>query len=209
VTPDRRAALEGLLSADERERADRYRVPAPRERFLVARGILREILGRTTGMAPDRLRFSYPCVCGRPDCEPSRRKPRLELAPAAPPLRFNLAHTDGLAAIAVSVGREVGIDLERVDPSAATGPAAEHAFGAEELASLRSLPQEQQAEAFYRSWTRREAYVKARGSDLGVAPHHDAGWWLYEFPAPSRYVGALAAEGGACAVATGWWAAAA
>jgi 4'-phosphopantetheinyl transferase len=208
VTPDRRAFLESLLSADERERADRYRVPAPRERFVVGRGTLREILGRTTGLPPDRLRFSYPCVCGKSDCAPSRRKPRLDLDPAAPPLRFNVAHTDGLAAIAVSLAREVGIDLERVDPAVAIGPAAEGVFGAEELVSLRALPAAEQVRAFYRGWTHREASIKARGTDLNAEQPGNEVWWFYELPAPPGYAGALAAEGGECAVTTGWWAAA-
>src|SRR5206468_603312 len=80
VPPDRRAFLEDLLSADERVRESRYRLPAARERFVVARGTLREILGRYSGLPPEQLRFSYPCVCGRVDCVPSQRKPRLGLA---------------------------------------------------------------------------------------------------------------------------------
>jgi 4'-phosphopantetheinyl transferase len=205
VTPERRAFLEGLLSADERERAGRYLFAAPRDRYVVARGTLREILGRTTGLAPDGLRFSYPCVCGRPDCPPSRRKPRLDLGPASPPLRFNLAHTDGLAAIAVALGSEVGIDLERVDPSTAIGPAAERAFGADDLAVLRALPPAQQVEAFYRGWTRREAYVKARGADLDAGPEEDAGWSFHALEAPAPFVGTLAVERDDCTVSTRWW----
>ena len=205
MKPERRASLERLLSTDERERADRYLFPAPRERFVVARGTLREILGRTTGLPADRLRFSYPCVCGRPDCPPSRRKPQLDLEPESSPLRFNLAHTEGLAAIAVAVGREVGIDLERVDPSAALGPAAERAFGAADLATLRALPPAQQVEAFYRGWTRREAYVKARGSDLDDPPEGDAGWSFRELEAPAPFVGTLAVERDDCTVSTRWW----
>ena len=209
MTPDRRASLEDLLSADERARADRYRVAAPRERFVVARGTLREILGRTSGLRADRLRFSYPCVCGRSDCAPTQRKPRLELDPASPPLRFNLSHTAGLAAIAVSLEREVGIDLERIDSSLAIGPAAERSFGADELASLRALPPAEQVEAFYRAWTRREAYIKARGSGFADEAPEDAGWRFHEVPTPSGFVGALAADGGDCAVSTDWWARAA
>jgi 4'-phosphopantetheinyl transferase len=179
VAPGRRAALERLLSPDERERADRYLVPAPRERFVVARGTLREILGRHTGRPPEQLRFSYPCVCGQADCMPSRRKPRLELEDGVPPLRFNLSHTDGLAMIAVSIGRELGIDVERVA---------------------------HRPEAFYRSWTRTEAHAKARGTGLGPSNDLEAGrWWLGDLPAPPGYLASLAVEGAECSVETGWW----
>src|SRR5919198_2942147 len=140
VSPDRRLHLESLLSPDERERADRYLVRAPRDRFVVARGTLREVLGRSTGLPPEQLRFSYPCVCGRPDCVPSRRKPRLEVDHALPSPRFNVAHTEGLALLAVAVGREVGVDVERIERDAAIGPIVERAFGADDGAALRALP---------------------------------------------------------------------
>ena len=213
VTADRGAFLESLLSADEHERADRYRVRAPRERFIVTRGTLREVLGRNSGLPPEQLRFSYPCVCGRPDCVPSRRKPRLELDPGLPPLRFNVAHTEGLAMFAVSIGRELGIDVERIRP-AAIGPVAERVFGAQEAAALRALPDGQQVEAFYRGWTRKEAYAKARGTGFALPPRGvdvpgDSGeagrWWFSELPAPVGYLAALAVEGSDCVVQTGWW----
>ena len=223
----RRTFLENLLSPDEHQRADRYLVRAPRERFIVARGTLREVLGRSSGLPPEQLRFSYPCLCGRPDCAPSRRKPRLEVKHGQPSLQFNLAHTDGLALLAVSVGREVGIDVERIDRAAAIGPLAERAFGADDLAALRALPDEQQAEAFYRGWTRKEAYAKGKGRgfalspldfDVSLAPGEtralrnvrgdsgDAGrWWFCDLPAPAGYVASLAVEGSECVVRTGWW----
>lgn len=226
VTADRRAFLESLLSADERDRAERYRVRAPRERFVVARGTLREVLGRSSSLPPEQLRFSYPCVCGRPDCKPSQRKPRLELEPGLPPLRFNLAHTERLAMSAVSIGRELGIDLERVKP-AAMGPIAERAFGVEELTALHALPEAQRVEAFYRGWTRKEAYAKATGRGFALPPGDfevslapgearalrsvrgdscEAGrWWFRDLPVPAGYLASLAVEGSDCVVRTGWW----
>jgi 4'-phosphopantetheinyl transferase len=209
VPPERRALLGAMLSADERERARRYRVPGARERFVAARGTLREVLGRYSGLPPDRLRFSYPCVCGRADCVPARRKPRLELEAGRPPLRFNLSHTAGLAMVAVSVGCELGVDAERIRPGTAIEPIAERVLGADDVAALRALPAAQRVEAFYRRWTRREAYVKARGD--GLAPRADsdredaAHWWSRDLPAPPGYAAALVVEGGARVVRTGWW----
>jgi 4'-phosphopantetheinyl transferase len=201
VPRDRCLFLESLLSPEERERADRYLVRTPRERFVVTRGTLREVLSRGTGLPPEQLRFSYPCVCGRPDCAPSRRKPRLEVEDGLQSPRFNVAHTDGLALLAVSACREVGIDVERIDRDAAIGPIAERAFGEDDLAALRALPDEQQAEAFYRGWTRKEAYAKGTGHGLVPGDNDEAGRWSFcDLRVPAGYVASLAIEGSECVV---------
>ncbi len=177
VPVERRAALERLLSPDERERADRYLVNGPRERFVVARGTVREVLGELTGISPEQLRFSYPCLCGKPDCRPSARKPRLERKA----LQFNVSHTEGLAMLAVSGDHEVGVDVERIDGK---------------------------PEAFYRGWTRKEAYAKGKGNGLALGQAEAGevdGWWLSDLPAPAGYVASLAVEGDGCPVRTGWW----
>jgi 4'-phosphopantetheinyl transferase len=195
VPPSRREELGRSLSADERQRAGRYRVAAARERFVVGRGLLREVLAEYSGLSPAELRFVYPCLCGRPDCAPARRKPRLEPRSGAPPLRFNLSHTDGVAMLAVTGGSEVGVDVERIRPRAAVEAIAERVLGRCEAEALRALPDAERVEAFYRSWTRREACAKARGT--GLAPPADAaGWWLSDLPAPPGCVAALAVEGG-------------
>ena len=156
VAPARRGRLASLLSADEREREGRYRDAAARDRFVISRGALREILSRYAGLPPERLRFSHPCRCGGAGCEPSRRKPRLELDA---PLHFNVSHSDGLAAIAVMRAGEVGVDVERVRPGIAVASVARHVLGANEAEALAALPDRERLDAFYRSWTRREAHA--------------------------------------------------
>jgi 4'-phosphopantetheinyl transferase len=226
VTDERREFLQGLLSQDERERADRYLVPTPRERFIAARGMLREILGRASGVAPEKLRFSYPCVCGRPECPPSRRKPRLELDPGRQSLSFNVAHASGLAMYAVSEGGELGVDLEDWGSLTTIGPVARRAFGKRELAELQALPEEQQVEAFYRGWTRKEAFTKARGSGFDLPPAEvevplaagdqpllgaprvaaaTSSWHFYDVPTTPGYVATLAIEGAGWVVRTDRW----
>ena len=193
VSLDASPARRSVLSEDERERASRYRAPEARERFVVTRAALREILGRYSGLAPEGLRFGYPCACGRADCAPSSRKPRLDLETD---LRFNVSHTEGLALIAVTRGREVGVDVERVKPGIEIEPLAKHVLGA--------LPEGDRLEAFYRSWTRREAHAKARGD--GLAPPGDNGrWWLTDLTPAPGYQAALAVEGGACPVRMREW----
>src|SRR4051794_34020071 len=95
------AALGALLSADERARADRFRFAVDRRRFTVARGLLRVLLGRAIGAPPHEIEFSYG----------TRGKPGLR-RPEGSGLEFNLTHSHGLALVATSWGRPVGIDLE-------------------------------------------------------------------------------------------------
>jgi 4'-phosphopantetheinyl transferase len=186
-------ARASLLSEDERERASRYRAPETSERFVITRTALREILARYAGLPPEDLRFSYPCACGRADCVPSSRKPRLD---PETDLRFNVSHTKGLALIAVTRGRELGVDVERVQSGIAIEPLAKHVLGA--------LPAGDRLDAFYRSWTRREAHAKARGD--GLAPRGENGrWWVTDLTPAPGYLAALAVEGGECAVKTRRW----
>lgn len=151
-----RPALVGLLSPDERMRADRFRVPEARHQFVFGRACLRQLLGACLKIAPATLGF---------DCGP-RGKPRLVHPPWAADLRFNLAHSHSVVAIAVARGREVGVDLEWIDPLADWGPLATRVFSPRELGELRALARPQQRAAFYNGWTRKEAYLKAIGEGV-------------------------------------------
>ena len=164
VPLDLSSARPSLLTPDEQERASRYRAADARDRFVAARAALREILGRYAGLPPERLRFDYPCACGRADCEPSQRKPRL----APETVRFNVSHTDGLALVVVAREREVGVDVEEIRPGIELASVARHVLGADEAEALAALPERERLDAFYGRWTRREAHAKARGD--GLAP---------------------------------------
>jgi 4'-phosphopantetheinyl transferase len=82
-------------------------------------------------------------------------------------LRFNLSHTDGLALIAITRGREVGVDVERVDETITFQHIAEHYFEPRELWDLRIAPPDERVTRFFEVWTRKEAALKATGE--GVA----------------------------------------
>jgi medium-chain acyl-[acyl-carrier-protein] hydrolase len=153
------ARLRPLLSADEEARAGRFRFPRDRARFIVGRGLLRVLLGRYLSSPPERLRFAYG-ACG---------KPILAEGPAAGGLCFNVAHSDGLALIGVTRGREVGVDLERLRPDLAMERLATNCFSAQELQDLRAVPREMRTQAFFHCWTRKEAYLKATGTGLSAA----------------------------------------
>jgi 4'-phosphopantetheinyl transferase len=145
------------LSEDEGARAARFYFQKDREHFIVARGLLRSILGRYLDSEPSTLRFSYS----------NYGKPALVGAEEAA-LRFNLSHSGGLALLAVTRGREIGVDLERVRPDFVDDQIAERFFSPREVARLRALPPGVQLEAFFTCWTRKESYIKAHGEGLSL-----------------------------------------
>ena len=150
-------AMFALLSDDERERAARYYFEGDRERFVVWRGLLRTLLGLYLGRPAAGLRFAYN-EYGKPSVEGG----------SGGDLRFNLAHSHDMALYAFARGREVGVDVELVWGEFAGEEIAERFFSPREVGALRALPWEQKARAFFECWTRREAYVKARGGGLSL-----------------------------------------
>jgi len=199
--------LERTLATDERARADRFVREKDRDRFIVGRGVLRTILARYLGGDPRQQRFDYS----------EFGKPILSTDLGLSHMRFNVSHTDQMALYAITSGREIGIDIERIRSDLETKNIAERFFSRQEIATLRGLPSESRLEAFFACWTRKEAYLKARGNglslpldgfDVSLAPghpaalldvHHDSKeasrWSLRElFPGPD-HVAALAVEG--------------
>jgi 4'-phosphopantetheinyl transferase len=154
--------LEGTLSDEERARAHRFLRPDDRRRYVAAHGTLRCLLGRYIGAEPDRLRFAATAA----------GKPRLIPETSQPAVRFNLSHSSELALVGLACSREIGVDVERIRPELATEEIAERFFAPGEAATLRALPKEAQAEAFFACWTRKEAYVKARGDGLTQGLDH-------------------------------------
>ncbi len=143
-----------ILSAEERERAERAVVEDERRRRIAAPGRLRLLLGRYLGWDPAELRFR----------NGPKGKPYLEGEP--PVLQFNLAHSGELALAAVHPELEVGVDVERRRRGIAAGGIAEKFFSPAEAAGLRGLEGAEREEEFYRIWTAKEAFVKAQGAGL-------------------------------------------
>ena len=152
-------ALEALLSADERERAQRFRFARDRSRFVVGRGLLRTLLGRYLRRKPDELRFSYG----------PHGKPALRGESSLDTLSFNLAHSDDLALLAVA-RRPVGVDLERVRADLAGDGVVTQIFTAREQETLRTADEARRLDLFFRYWTRKEAYLKAHGAGFSLDP---------------------------------------
>ena len=95
-------------------------------------------------------------------------KPELASDGGETGLRFNVSHSHGLALYAITRHREIGVDVERIRPEVASETIAEHFFSPREVAVLRALPATLQATAFFACWTRKEAYIKARGDGLSL-----------------------------------------
>jgi 4'-phosphopantetheinyl transferase len=147
------ASLRLLLSADERARGGRFHFERDRRRFVNARGLLRALLGRYLDVDPARLLFGYG----------PRGKPFLA---ARGELRFNVSHSSGLALLAFARGLELGVDVERERPLPESEDIASRYFSAREGAELRGLRVEERGAAFFRCWTRKEAFIKATGDGL-------------------------------------------
>jgi len=195
------------LAADEQARAKRFHFERDRKRFIVARGVLRAILGRHLNRAPECVSFCYS----------SHGKPALAGESDRDAIRFSVSHSRGVALYAVTRGREVGIDLERIRFDLAVAEIAERFFSPREVAMLRALPTELQQQAFFRYWTCKEAYIKARGEGLSLPldqfdvslasgepaailgiqqdPSEASRWSLQELTPAPGYLAALAVEG--------------
>ncbi len=144
----------GLLSAEERDRADRFRRPADRARSIAARAALRELLGGYLGDAPSALRFAAG-PHGKPSLETRR-----EDAP-----RFNVAHSGRLVLLAFDTC-DVGVDVEELRQGVEVEDLARRFFSADEVAALLEAPPPERERTFFRIWTRKEAFLKAHGKGL-------------------------------------------
>lgn len=197
----------GLLSVGEHVRAQRFHFQPDRQRFIVARGLLRTLLSHYVGLPPAALEFSYG-IHGKPALAPTS---------GGQSIRFNVSHAGGSALYAVTRGREVGIDLERVRADRLSSRGAKRVLSPNEQIELGTLPVARQPAAWFRYWTRKEAYVKARGIGLfhplhqidtssgsngmlsiAAAPDQQAPtsrWTIVDFDLGAEYVAALAMEG--------------
>jgi 4'-phosphopantetheinyl transferase len=143
------------LAKDELDRADRFRFAHLRESFVIARAGLRCLLGRYLDICPADLRFIYG----------SKGKPALESAAG---VQFNMTHSGRLAAVAITANCPIGVDLELIRPLPDMQQIAARFFCSEEAAEIMMLPASERELAFFRCWTRKEAYIKAIGDGLSA-----------------------------------------
>jgi 4'-phosphopantetheinyl transferase len=198
---------EALLSEDERIRALRLRRREDRIRFVAARATVRRLLGAYLGLPPAELRFAYGPT----------GQPRLLASATDVDLRFNLSHSCDLLLVGVARGRSVGVDLEPVRSLPYRAAIERRVFSAGEQRTLSRLPAHRRTEAFFKGWTRKEAFAKATGDgmwatmgrvEVTLGPDDDARlltldgsreaaehWTLIHVEPAAGFVGAAAIEG--------------
>lgn len=152
------ATNEHLLSDEERARHRRLMRAEDRDLFLSARVLVRRTLSRYCGIAPAEWTFQRNQY-GRPEI--SNRD-----APGG--LRFNLSHTQQMAALMVHDDADGGVDVERLGRVASLPSVSRTAFASIEQEQLAALPDAQQQARFHRLWTLKEAFIKATGRGLSL-----------------------------------------
>ena len=186
------------VSPEESERAARFIFERDRARYTIAHAALRDILARYTAQAPDALSIRIA----------EKGKPYLA---DHPDIRFNLSHSGAWALVAVARAREVGVDIECIRRKRSTDGIAQRFFSPAEVRELMATPEHFRVAAFFACWSRKEAYIKARGEGLRIPldsfevslgeeaalrKAEDAERWsLRSLQAPDGYAAALVAEG--------------
>lgn len=196
-----------MLESDERSRANRFHFAKDRRHFVVARGFLRLVVSRYLETTTEQLRFCYGAY-GKPALDGEHRSSQL---------RFNMSHSHGVALYALTYEREIGVDVEHIRADFTSEEIARHFFSPFEVETLCALPPEERVTAFFRCWTRKEAYIKATGRglsqpldgfDVTLAPGEpatllrtdgdsqaSAPWFLCDLEVGNDYAAALAVEG--------------
>ena len=208
---------EALLDAAERARAARFHFARDAHAFVLGKRLTRTVLGRRLGLPPGTLAFA-PGERGKP----ALVGPAADAAPG-----FNLAHSGLLVALAVSDGRRVGIDVERVRRGPNFNKLARRFFCPRETRALEAADPEQRRRLFFKFWTLKEAYLKAEGSGISLSlravdvsgapdtflhapwePVEDRprGLRLQRLDPGAGYAAAVAADGGSWTAAIHSWA---
>jgi 4'-phosphopantetheinyl transferase len=211
VTADEAEACRAVLSEAEQQQAERFHFDWLRRRYIVAHGRMRIILTAHTGVPAHELRFQT-TQYGKPFLDPFSN------------LHFNLSHSGELAILAVGAN-ELGVDVEFIRPLEDFENIATGFFSDQEVASLQQYPAAERLRAFYRCWTRKEAFVKAIGEGLSIPlssfvvslaeenaalletnpPEHSRRWTMAALDLGPEYVGAVVIREQSSTLETRWW----
>jgi 4'-phosphopantetheinyl transferase len=200
------ARMQQMLSWEERSRADRFYNAVDRTRFIIGRSLTRTLLGHNLGVAAHRVMFEYGSA-GKPHLAAHLRQDI--------PFNFNVSHSGNIVLVALGYCRALGVDVEQICNHFETDEIAKRYFSEHERRCLAMLPTDLRHDAFFACWTRKEAYVKARGDGLGlpldcfdvaflpgeaprlvdVRPPDSRSWSFYDIDCGASYRAALAIEG--------------
>lgn len=198
---DQTKYYESILAVDENEKANRFKFEKDKIVYQTARGILRLLSGKYLNLNPKEIQFEYN-EYGKPFYKANK------------PLKFNVSHSGERIVIAFILNHEIGVDIEKIKNDFDVLELAQNFFSATEIVALESQPKEELPKAFYRCWTRKEAFIKAEGSGLSFPldkfavtldddieaelletqwnPAEKNEWQLFSFIPAKGYLGALA-----------------
>jgi 4'-phosphopantetheinyl transferase len=149
-----------LMSAEERDRQQRYMFERDRHDALVTRALVRTVLSHYVAVAPEHWRFA----------QGDKGKPEILDAPW--PLRFNVSHTQGMIICGVARQHDLGVDVEYINRNTEVTDIADRFFSATEVSEMFSLPVAEQRSRFFDYWTLKESYIKAWGQGLAIPLDH-------------------------------------
>lgn len=167
--------LSALLDSQERARAAKFSTPVIRDRYIVAHGVMRQLLAEYADTQPSAIQYEYK----------SHGKPVLADPALTTKLAFNLTHSGNLALLAISDGRSIGVDIEKIKPHNDLDQVAHRNFSSLERSALSTLNKSDLLIGFYNLWTRKEAFIKAIGDGVSypldsfvvpVQPHPRSIW---------------------------------
>ena len=193
------------LEEHELHRASRFHFEKHRRHFIAGRGMLRQLLSRYLDTKPESLRLTYGAY-GKPALSGEHENSRL---------RFNMSHSHQIALFAFAEDRDLGVDVEHMRTDFASEEIARRYFSRREVEVFNTIPQHDQVVAFFKCWTRKEAFIKVIGLglsqpldqfDVTLVPEQPAAllwvsgddasrWSLFDLEVGGDYAGALAVEG--------------
>jgi len=155
------ARYDQLMTAEEREKQQRYIFERDRHDALITRALVRTVLSRYLAVAPEHWRFA----------KGDKGKPEIVDAPW--PLRFNVSHTRGMIICGVTRQYDLGVDIEHINRSTQVTEIADRFFSPVEVKEMFSLPAgTDQRSRFFDYWTLKESYIKAWGQGLAIPLDH-------------------------------------
>jgi 4'-phosphopantetheinyl transferase len=178
--PELLRAYDALMTPEERQKQQRFVFDKGRHEALVSRALVRTTLSRFAPVAPEAWRF----VIGE------HGKPEIAPGLVGTPVRFNLSHTSGLLACAVTREHDVGVDVEWMARNSDIVAIADRFFSSSEVAALHALPETEHQRRFFQYWTLKEAYIKARGLGLAL-PLGDFSFHLEASPIRISFSGTI------------------
>lgn len=160
LTQAAREYCNAVISPEEIQRAERFRLPEHRQRFVLTRGLVRAVLSHhCEDVSPAHWCFTTN----------AHGKPFIDLPALSPQLSFNVSHSGQRIAVAVTEAADIGMDVETVNGQRSIEKIAHRFFAETEYLDLKHLPTDNQVDRFYNIWTLKESYIKALGVGMSLS----------------------------------------